>query len=129
MAGRVGIERFRYADVRAAAPVFEFELVFSEPVYAFGADFNSARSGCSLILRDEVGDGPADLMRDWSGLGNGFFGFTLPQPVSRIRFTPGTGFGHVVEVFGMDDVALGVVPEPAGALLPAAGAGALRRRR
>jgi len=121
--------KYLYGDVRAAEPRFEFELVFPDPVYSFGAQFYNARSGRSLTLRDEVGDVLADMTTDWFGIGTGFFGFTLDQSVTRVRFTPGSGANHLVETFGVDNVVYGVVPEPSALGLLLIGAACTLRRR
>lgn len=117
--GMLAVDGTRYvrADVRVTDPVFHFELLFSEPVYSFGAEYNSARSARSLILRDQDGNQLVDLAQDWTGLGTGFFGFTLDNPITSVIFTPGTGEGHLTELFGMDNVVFGVVPEPSAVVL------------
>lgn len=121
--------KYVWADVRGAPPRFEFELVFAEPVWSFGANFFSARSASSLILRDQVNDVLANMATDWFGIGTGFFGFTLDSPITSVRFTPAFLNAQSVENFGMDNVIIGVVPEPASVGLALLGLGLGFRRR
>ncbi len=130
-AGALNVDGTRYvwADVRSpGSPIFQFDLVFDQPVYAFGADYRSALSASGVALQDQDGNLLTDFYQDWSVIGTGFFGFTLTEPITKLRFLAGSAPGNLVENFGMDNVVL-AVPEPATALLLAGAFAAARLRR
>lgn len=130
-AGALNVDGTRYvwADVRSpGSPTFQFDLVFDQPVHAFGADYRSALSASGVALQDQDGNLLTDFYQDWSVIGTGFFGFTLTEPITKLRFLAGSAPGNVVENFGMDNVVL-AVPEPATALLLAGAFVVTRLRR
>ncbi len=120
---------YLYADVRpASATIFQFELQFAQPVSGFGADFFNAYSSAGVALRDQNNNLLADFAVNWNPIGTGFFGFTLTEPITKLRFREGSGTFGVVETFGMDNVVL-AVPEPSTLLLLGAIATIRRHRR
>lgn len=126
-----------FVDTSAAtiATSILIQMVFDEPVTAWGADFfaSGVPSGIDFWLIPTDAQDPSDwLAFDGADAFNGFFGFVDDGGALYSGVAIGVGGLAGGQRFGMDDVTGATVPEPSTAVLLAlglAGLAVVDRRR
>ena len=104
-------------------------FTFDAPVTSFGGTFTGPSSGAGVGLFVD-GTRVLSSLDFVTGSANSFLGFTSDTPFTSLTLDRSGDTATFGEIFGLDNVFFGVVPEPATAgLLGVAGLALLRRRR